>query len=410
MDPDRARDAGGASAESDLTVADTARRRLDSVDVVRGLIIVLMALDHTRDFFGDLMADPTNLATTTAPLFFTRWVTHFCAPAFFLLTGTGAYLAQARLTKPQLARFLVSRGLWLIFLELVVMRFALQFNVDYRLTIVTVLWALGWAMITLAGLIWLPLSVIIVAGAVMVLGHNLLDGIPAGRFGVLAPVWTILHAPGLILNNGHTKVLISYVLVPWIGVTALGFALGRLLRQDERPRRVWLLRLGLGLTLAFVLLRFANPYGDPLRWSHQASPLWTAMSFLDTSKYPPSLLFLLMTLGPVLLLLRLFDGGVPAFFRPALIIGKVPLFFYVLHFFLIHLLAVAASFIRYGEVAELFRSPDLMHFPFSAPPGWAASLPVIYAVWVGVLLTMFPLCRWYAGVKRRSDAWWLSYL
>ena len=218
--------------------ADTARQRLDSVDVVRGLVIILMALDHTRDFFGDLAADPTNLATTTAPLFFTRWVTHFCAPAFFLLTGTGAYLAQERFTKPELARFLVSRGVWLIFLELTVMRFALQFNVDYQTTIVTVLWALGWAMIALAALIWLPLPVIGGIGAVIVLGHNLLDGIPASRFGAWAPLWTILHAPGLVLNNSHATVLISYVLVPWIGVTALGFVLGWLLRQKKQRLQI----------------------------------------------------------------------------------------------------------------------------------------------------------------------------
>ena len=160
----------------------------------------------------------------------------------------------------------------------------------------------------------------------------------------------------------------------------------------------------------FVLLRFANVYGDPQRWSQQASPLWTLISFLDVGKYPPSLLFLLMTLGPVLLLLRLFDSGVPAFLRPALIIGKVPLFFFIVHFFLIHLLAVAASAWRFGQIAEMFRSPDLAHFPFSAPPGWGASLPVIYAIWIAVLLIMFPLCRWYAGIKRRSSAWWLSYL
>lgn len=380
------------------------------MDVVRGLIIMLMALDHTRDYFGDLTADPTNLAATTAPLFFTRWITHFCAPAFFLLTGTGAYLAQERLTRQELARFLVTRGLWLIFLELTVMRFALQFNFDYQVTIVTVLWALGWAMIALAGLIWLPFWTVVTIGSAMVLGHDLLDGIPASRFGALAPLWTILHAPGLILHDGRFTVLISYVLVPWIGVTALGFALGRLLRFSEGPRRTWLLRLGVGFMLAFVLLRFANLYGDPVRWSGQSSPLWTLMAFLDTSKYPPSLLFLLMTLGPVLLLLRLFDGGVPEILRPALIIGKVPLFFFVLHFFLIHLLAVAASAWRFGVVGEMFRSPDLMHFPFSAPPGWGASLPAIYAVWALVLLMMFPLCRWHADVKRRHSAWWLSYL
>jgi uncharacterized membrane protein len=386
------------------------RRRIESIDLVRGLIIIVMALDHTRDFFGDLAADPTALAATTQGLFFTRWITHFCAPAFFLLTGTGAFLSLARLSKPELARYLVSRGIWLIFLELVVMRFALQFNIDYHVTIITVLWALGWAMIALAGLIWLPLWIIAVIGALMVVGHNFLDGIHADAFGAWAPLWTILHAPGIVLNNGHMLVVISYVLIPWVGVTALGYVLGAAYRASAKRRKDLLLWLGLGLTLAFVMLRFSNLYGDPSLWSPQKSPLWTAISFLNTSKYPPSLLFLLMTLGPVLLLLRVFEDRVPNALHPALIIGKVPLFFFVVHFFLIHLLAVTASELRYGRVSEMFQSPDLRHFPFSQPPGWGESLPVIYAIWLGVVLLMFPLCRWFARLKQQRKAWWLSYL
>ncbi|MGZ5920442.1 MAG: DUF1624 domain-containing protein [Rhizomicrobium sp.] len=386
------------------------RKRIESIDLVRGLIIIVMALDHTRDFFGDLAADPTALAATAQGLFFTRWITHFCAPAFFLLTGTGAFLSLARLSKPDLSRYLVSRGIWLIFLELVVMRFALQFNIDYHVTIVTVLWALGWAMIVLAGLIWLPLWIIAVIGTLMVAGHNLLDGIHADAFGAWAPLWTILHAPGIVLNNGHMLVVISYVLIPWVGVTALGYVLGAAYRGSAKRRRDLLLWLGLGLTLAFVALRFSNFYGDHVLWSPQKSPLWTAISFLNTSKYPPSLLFLLMTVGPVLLLLRVFEDRVPNALRPALIIGKVPLFFFVVHFFLIHLLAVAASEMRYDRVSEMFQSPDLRHFPFSQPPGWGESLPVIYAIWLGVVLLMFPLCRWFARVKQQRKAWWLSYL
>jgi len=386
------------------------RRRIESIDLVRGLIIIVMALDHTRDFFGDLAADPTALAATTQGLFFTRWITHFCAPAFFLLTGTGTFLSLARLSKPELARYLVSRGIWLIFLELVVMRFALQFNIDYHVTIVTVLWALGWAMIALAGLIWLPLWIIAVIGTLMVAGHNLLDGIHADAFGAWAPLWTVLHAPGIVFNNGHRLVVISYVLIPWVGVTALGYVLGAAYRASAKRRKDALLWLGLGLTLAFMVLRFSNFYGDPSLWSLQKSPLWTAISFLDTSKYPPSLLFLLMTLGPILLLLRLFEDRVPNALRPALIIGKVPLFFFVVHFFLIHLLAVAASELRYGRIGEMFQSPDLAHFPFSQPPGWGESLPVIYVIWLGVVLLMFPLCRWFARIKQQNKAWWLSYL
>jgi len=391
-------------------MADAPRRRLKSVDAVRGLIIILMALDHTRDFFGDLAADPTNLATTTAPLFFTRWITHFCAPAFFLLTGTGAFLSLNRMTKAELSRFLLTRGVWLIILELTVLRFAMQFNFDYQVTIVTVLWALGWAMIVLAGLVWLPLWLIAAIGGAMVAGHNLLDGISAAPFGALAPLWTILHAPGFLILTERFSLFISYPLIPWAGGTALGFVLGSVFRLDPAHRAQRLLWWGWGAIVAFFLLRFANVYGDPVPWSRQSSLLWTAMSFLNVSKYPPSLLFLLVTLGPLLLLLRAFDRHLPALARPALIIGKVPLFFFLGHFFLLHLLAVAASFVRYGEIGEMFRSSDMVHFPFSAPLGWDAGLPAIYAIWIGVLLIMFPLCRWYADVKQRNDSWWLSYL
>jgi uncharacterized membrane protein len=388
----------------------TTRSRIESVDVVRGIVIVLMALDHTRDFFGDLAADPTALAATTPALFFTRWITHFCAPAFFLLTGTGACLALGKMSKAELSRYLITRGIWLIVLELVVMRFALQFNIDYQVTIITVLWALGWAMIALAGLIWLPIPAIAAIGIAMVAGHNLLDGIPAASFGAWAPLWTVLHAPGILFNNGRFLVVITYVLIPWIGVTALGFCLGRLFQGDAARRKTWLLWLGIGLTASFLILRLANVYGDPLAWTAQRSPLWTSISFLNVTKYPPSLLFLLMTLGPALLLLRAFENGVPKILQPALVIGKIPLFFFMLHFFLIHLLAVLASGLRYGEIGEMFRSPDLAHFPFSQPPGWGAPLPIIYAVWIAVVLILYPLCRWYAQVKQRNKARWLSYL
>lgn len=384
--------------------------RIESIDLLRGLVIVLMVLDHVHDFFGDATVQATNLATTTAPLFFTRWITHLCAPVFFLLAGTAASLALRGTSKPALSRFLLSRGLWLIFLEVVVMRFALQFNLDYQTTILTVLWGLGWAMIALAGLLWLPTGAIAAIGIAMVAGHDLLDGVPAAAFGAVAPLWSILHVPGIVLDHDGHVVFVAYVLVPWIGVMALGHVLGQAYRWDVERRKPVLLWLGLGLCIAFLLLRAANVYGDPLPWSAQHSPLWTAMSFLDTGKYPPSLLFLLMTLGPALLLLRMFDDGTPRVLRPALVIGKVPLFFFILHFYLIHLLAVGASWLRYGRIDELSRSPDLGHFPFTQPPGWPAALPAIYLLWALVVLALYPVCRWYAALKRRRTDWWLGYL
>ncbi|MGD0192202.1 MAG: heparan-alpha-glucosaminide N-acetyltransferase domain-containing protein [Rhizomicrobium sp.] len=386
------------------------RTRIDSIDLVRGIIIVIMALDHSRDYFGDPAANPTNLATATAALFLTRWVTHICAPTFFLLTGTSAFLTLNRMTKPELSRFLVTRGLWLIFLEIVVMRFALQFNFGYHVTILTVLWGLGWAMITLSALIWLPKWAIAAFGIILVAGHNTLDTIDASQFGAWAPLWRILHELGPVLKTDHAIVFVSYVLIPWVGVTALGYVLGATYSLTAGTRRPLLLGLGIALVIGFVALRYWNVYGDELHWRFHDTALFTVLSFMDTSKYPPSLLFLMMTLGPALLLLRAFDGGVPRLLEPAHTIGRVPLFFFVLHFYLIHLLATVACWWRYGTVTNMFRSSDIAHFPFTAPPGWDFGLPVVYGVWVFVVVSLYPLCRWYAGYRRRHDWWWLSYL
>jgi len=395
-----------------MTAAPPAQRiRLESVDVLRGVIMFIMALDHVRDFFGDAAASPTNLATTTGALFLTRWITHFCAPVFFLLTGTGAYLSLKRKSRAELSRFLFTRGLWLIFIETVVLRcLGLQFNFDYQVTILTVLWALGWSMIALGALIHLPVRIVAVFGVVMIAAHNLLDSIQASSFGPLAPVWSILHSPNVIVATPNHMVLVAYALIPWIGVTAAGFALGQIFNWPSERRRAFLLRLGLGLTLAFVVVRAVNIYGDPAPWSAQSSALFTVMSFLNTTKYPPSLLFLLMTLGPAMLLLLMVDGGTPRFLRPALTLGKVPLFYFLLHMTLAHLLAVIICYVRYGAVHWMFESPSPDKYPITPPPGWALPLPLIYLIWAFVVLTLYPLCKWFAGVKqRRSDAW-LSYL
>ena len=383
-----------------------AAHRLESVDVVRGIIMIIMALDHTRDFFGMPGASPTNLATTSFALFATRWVTYFCAPVFFLLTGTGAYLSLRRRSAAQLSRFLFTRGLWLIFLETVVLRcLAYQFNVDYRVTMLLVLWALGWAMIALAALVRLPVGAIVATGLTMTLFHNLLDGVPFTN-----PIWTVLHVPGFVLNGPDHVVFAAYPLIPWIGVTAVGFGLGRVFDWESDRRRAFLLRLGVVVCVAFVALRALNLYGDAVRWAPQPTGVFTVLSFLNTTKYPPSLLFLLMTLGPALLLLRAVDRRTPGVLGPALVIGKVPLFYYILHFFLIHLLAVVTCYLRYGSAHWMFESPDLAHYPVSPPPGWGYSLPVVYFVWAFVVVAMYPLCRWFAALKRRRSDAWLSYL
>ena len=381
------------------------RVRLESIDVVRGVIMILMALDHTRDFFGNSGINPTNPATTTIPLFFTRWITHFCAPTFFLLTGTGAFLARRRKSTSVLSRFLFTRGLWLIFLELVVSRgLGWQFNLDYRVTILIVLWALGWAMIVLSGLVYLPPAAVAAFGIVMIATHNLFDSVQSTHW-----LWSILHVPGILVATPRFTVLVAYTLIPWVGVTACGYTLGQVYRWPADRRRSFLLRLGLGLTAAFLVVRAINLYGDPLRWSTQRSAVFTVLSFLNTTKYPPSLLFLLMTLGPATLFLWAVDGATPRWLRPALIFGKVPMFYYLLHIPLIHLLALAFCYARYGQVHWMFESPNLGSFPITPPPGWGYPLTIVYLMWMVVVVTLYPLCRWFAGVRQRRNDWWLSY-
>ncbi|HXN76570.1 MAG TPA: heparan-alpha-glucosaminide N-acetyltransferase domain-containing protein, partial [Gemmatimonadaceae bacterium] len=382
------------------------RSRVESVDLVRGVIMILMALDHTRDFFGIPGQNPTDLASATPALFLTRWITHFCAPVFFLLTGTGAYLSLRRKSPGELSRFLLTRGIWLIFLEVVVVRcFAYQFNFDYRVTMLLVLWALGWAMITLSALVRLPAFVATALGALMIVGHNLFDSVKSA-----SPLWTILHSPGFVLNTPEHVVFTAYSLIPWVGVTAVGYGLGQVYSWDTERRRAFLLRLGLASSLAFIVIRGLNIYGDPSRWMRQKTAVFSVLSFLNTTKYPPSLLFLLMTLGPAMIFLCSVDRGTPRVFRPALVIGKVPMFYYVLHFALIHLLAVVTCYARYGSAHWMFESPDLAHYPFSPPPGWGYSLPVVYLLWAFVVVTMYPLCRWFAALKQRRSDPWLSYL
>jgi uncharacterized membrane protein len=379
--------------------------RIASVDVVRGLIMILMALDHVRDFVGVPGRNPTDLATTTVPLFFTRWITHFCAPVFFLLTGTGAYLSLARKTRKQLSFFLVTRGFWLLFLEAVVVRcLGWQFNFDYHLTILNVLWALGWSMIVLSALVYLPPALVSACGLILIAGHNLFDSVESDN-----PLWSILHVPAILLNTPQHIVLVAYPLIPWIGVTAAGFGLGQIYNWSPERRRNFLIRAALVAIAAFCVLRAINRYGDPAPWAKQKSAIFTALSFINTTKYPPSLLFLLMTLGPALVFLFAVDGHIPQLLRPALVFGKVPMFYYLSHIPLIHVIAIIICFAQNGAIHWMFESSNPSQFPVTPPPGWGLNLPGIYCVWTIVVLILYPLCRRFAALKERSRALWLSY-
>lgn len=388
-----------------MTLSTPLRPRVDAVDIARGLIMILMALDHTRDFFGVPGVDPTNLATTTPALFLTRWITHLCAPMFFLLIGTGARLSLRKQSIGALSRFLLSRGAWLIVAELTLARLAYQFNADYHVTMLLVLWAAGWCMIALAALVHAPARVVLSLGLLIIAGHNLLDAVRIPHWW-----WTVLHTPGFVINRPGLVVFAVYPILPWIGVSAVGYALGAVYDWERTRRRRMLARIGAAAVASFVLLRAVNLYGDPSRWAVQPSALFTVFSFANTTKYPPSLLYLLMTLGPALLLLAWVDREETRRFAPALLIGRVPFFYYVVHFASIHALAALVFAVRYGSAVGMTRSPDLAHYPFSAPPGWGYTLPVVYGVWLLIVLWMYPLCRWFAGVKQRNPHPLLSYL
>jgi uncharacterized membrane protein len=392
-------------------------RRIYSIDALRGGIMVIMALDHVRDFFhrAAMTSSPTDLAVTTPALFFTRWITHMCAPVFMVTAGLGAFLwwQSSGKTKGQLSVFLLTRGLWLVLLELTVMQLAYNFDISASYPVfLLVLWVLGLCMIGLAALVWLPSRWLLAVCVATIALHNLADGISAAQLGSLAPVWTVLHQVGVFGLAGRTFV-VGYPLVPWIAVMGLGFALGPLFLMAPVRRRQILSRLGFALMVAFVVLRAVNGYGDPSRWSAQPSPTFTLLSFLNTTKYPPSLLFVLMTLGPALVALAWLDRRTLSGAHPLVIFGRVPLFYFVLHFFAAHLAVVIVSFAIYGRMALAFvfhPVPSMGGARDLYPADFGFELWGVYVMWALIVGTMYPLCRWFARVKARRREWWVSYL
>jgi uncharacterized membrane protein len=412
-----------------LRAADPAksRGRIDSIDLLRGIVMVVMMLDHTRDFVhsGGLQFDPTDLTRTTVTLFLTRWITHYCAPIFVFLAGTGAYLQLARgKSKRDLSRFLLTRGLWLVVLELTVVRFGVFFSLDYRfLGFLQVIWAIGVSMIVLAALIHLPLKVVSAFGLAMIFLHNFLDRFQVAGWqgpgspvpGLGAKLWILLHQPFSlfpVLGFPSPLVLVVYPLIPWIGVMAAGYAFGSLYQLDAQRRRRLLMWMGLIATLLFIGLRAVDVYGDPAHWSRQKNAVFTVLSFVNTTKYPPSLLFLLMTLGPAMLALAWFEwsGKLGGALRRALVtFGRVPLFFYLLQWYTAHLIAIVAGLIAGQPVAYQFASP-IEKFNSPPPQGVGFRLWFVYVCWIIGVLLLYPLCKWFAGVKARRKDWWLSYL
>jgi uncharacterized membrane protein len=385
--------------------------RYDAVDLLRGLVMVLMVIDHTRDFFGDGTVNPTDLSKVTPALFLTRWVTHFCAPVFAFLAGTGAYLAGVRgRTRGSLAAFLAKRGLWLIFLELTVVRFGMLFNPAPKTALLLVFWSIGASFVVMSVLVFLPSRVVGALGVLLIATHNLADttSFSPGALGPLQPLAVLLLRPGLLSLPGGVNVLVPYPLLPWLGVVAAGYGFGEVVRLEPARRRLVMLVLGLGLTIAFVALRAWGAYGEPNAWTSQGTPLLTVLSFLNCTKYPPSLLFLLMTLGPAIVALSVLDriGARGPLGQAILTFGRVPLFYYILQWYVIHSLAVLVALARGFPVGWLLADV----FPSVPPPEWPLGLPWIYTIWAVVLAILYVPCRWFAGVKERHRGGWLSYL
>jgi uncharacterized membrane protein len=381
-----------------------ARPRLASVDLLRGLVMVLMALDHTRDFFGTGGLNPRDVGDPA--LFMTRWITHFCAPVFIFLAGAAAWLYGNRgRSVGEVSRYLLTRGFWLMLIEFTVVRLAWMLSLDVSFFFTGVIWAIGASMVVLAALVHLPRWAIAAAAIAIIAGHNLLDGVRAEHFGSLGWLWMLLHQRGMNQLAPGTMFYVLYTLVPWVGVMAAGYALGPVLALDQAARRRMLVRLGLALTAGFIVLRATNLYGDPASWTVQSTWTATVLSFVNCEKYPASLLYLMMTLGPALLLLAAFGGARGWLAGWITTFGRVPFLYYVAHLFLIHLLAVVYALAVFGD-ANIIIGSRMM----SKPADYGLSLPGNYAVWLLVVISLYPLCRWFAALKQRRREWWWSYL
>ncbi len=389
------------------------KQRIHSIDILRGAIMLIMALDHVRDFFHihGVDQDATDLATTTPLLFFTRCITHFCAPVFLFLSGISAFLSGQKKTIKEHSVFLMKRGLWLIVVEVVIMTLAITFNPLYNVIILQVIWAIGVSMIILGLLVRTSVTVIFITGCILFFGHNILDYVTLPKEGAGNIAWNILiTSPRVFIPLGGNRFIFDlYTILPWTGAMLIGYAIGTWYRSsaDTVKRRKKLLRAGLSLAALFIILRFINQYGDPAPWSHQKDGVFTFLSFLNTSKYPPSLQYLCMTIGPALIILSFIEQSQTRLSKILIVYGRVPFFYYVLHFYHIHTLCVIFFFASgYGvkdivdtNIPFLFRP---LHFGFS--------LPIVYLVWFFVIAVLYKPCKWFNNYKATHSQWWLQYV
>jgi len=385
-------------------------KRIDTIDFVRGLVMIIMALDHTRDFMHveSLTGNPLDLETTTPVLFFSRWITHFCAPIFVFLSGTSAYISIRSNNVRQSRNFLLTRGVWLILLEFTVINFAVWFEIHFRILLFQVIAAIGFGFIIIALIMKLPVRILGEIALVIIFGHNLLSQAMAGGDFLLKPVLSPMVNFTTYQVTPDFIFIIGYPLLPWFGIMLAGFVDGRFFERQADERKRLFLRIGLTTLVLFVVIRFTNYYGDPSLWSVQKNHLYTLLSFVNTSKYPPSLLFTLMTLGIMFLLLSFTEGVRNKVTGILSVFGKVPFFYYLVHLYLIHSLTLVIMFLQGFHLSDLSFAP----FRFGRPQTESGiELWLVFLVWLGVVALLYPFCKWYGNYKfTHREKGWLRYL
>lgn len=374
--------------------------------------MIIMALDHTRDFFhiDAWKDDPLNLETTTPALFLTRWITHFCAPVFVFLAGISVWLQSQIKTKKELCSFLIKRGLWLIIIEVLIINFAFSFDPYFQIIGLQTIWSIGVSMIFLGFIIWLPFKYILTLAIIIIFGHNLLDYYEASQTEQFSFLYSILHHQGFYTIGDKLNIFIIYPVLPWAGLMIVGYCFGRLFTDYHgKTRNKILIKTGIITILFFIFLRALNIYGDPEKWVLQKNLLYSIFSFIDTQKYPPSLLYICMTIGPAILFLVQFDKVTNKISRIVTIYGRVPFFYYILHFYLIHALSMLFFFARGHRFEEGVYTGNIV-LPNFIISGEGYSLGIVYLVWIFVIICLYPLCKWYSEYKKTHKQWWLSYL
>jgi uncharacterized membrane protein len=389
--------------------------RIDTIDFLRGLVMIIMAIDHVRDYFhfDSFLNSPTDLAHTTGPLFATRWITHICAPTFILLSGTSAYLMGKKKTRHEVSLFLFTRGIWLILVQLTIVRFGWNFDPLFRYNSLSIISVIGCCMLVLSALIHLPLKVILSIGLLFVIGHNALDSISFEEGTVMEVVWSLLHVCKTYdLGNGYTFA-IKYPIIPWTGVMALGYCLGQFFDKGYSPekRKRNLVIIGSVCLLMFFVLRFLNVYGDPEPWSTQDTFTRTIISFFNVQKYPPSRLYLGATLGIAFVLLGKMEDWNLKRFTWITLFGNVAFFYYVMHIYLIHVLAtIAVVAMGYDWHSMIYAGAPANGTP-ELRGSFGFSLGMMYLVWMLVVALLYPLCvRWSKFKTAYKGKWWVSYV